>query len=268
MENREAGMTIEGAGAGPVVNFLLEAFEVDWASAVPHKVNQQYNSTAMAIILDTTPIPVPVTPKPQTNGYIPPVVPVTQNSKVEIFASPDFARQRLLAGLAAARKTLSLFIYQVTDVDLCAKLVSMHKSGIKITLLVSRKIYSETDWKAAQVCYKSLLGAGLVVWETDYTFTYSHQKYWVVDGTDLWMSTGNWSPTDYRTEPPYIFPPYQAAGWRETNRDYNIHVTGNSAVTGQFLNVMSQDYSTGSAWKPWSALEEVKVFSRQTAGMP
>lgn len=76
-------------------------------------------------------------------------------------------------------------------------------------------------------------------------YKYSHQKFWIMDGKSVGMSTGNWSPTDYPSQS--YFPPYGSQGWANANRDFTIHIV-NERVVDVFANVMQQDLNRGSTW--------------------
>eukprot|EP00162_Nutomonas_longa_P002615 comp13263_c0_seq1/m.18137 comp13263_c0_seq1/g.18137 ORF comp13263_c0_seq1/g.18137 comp13263_c0_seq1/m.18137 type:complete len:453 (+) comp13263_c0_seq1:44-1402(+) len=253
MENREAGLRLAGPAAGPLIQFMKSVFDADFNQAYPHVPNQQYSAADMKIITDPSPIPVPSVSKPSIPAYMPPIVSVTGTANVTVAASPDFARSTILDAVAQAQSSFQMFIYQVTDTQLCQRILALKNNGIKVTLLVSHKIYSYSDWKAAQQCYTTLYNAGMTIRETNSDFTYSHQKFWIVDGTDLWLSTGNWSPTDYPIEPPSVFPPANSTGWRDVNRDFTIHVGNNAAVIQQFTTLLQKDYATGSDWYPYNA---------------
>ncbi len=74
-------------------------------------------------------------------------------------------------------------------------------------MLVSNTIYSPKDAEAAYECYKGLYDDGVEFYETELdTYTYSHQKYWILDDHEVWLSTGNWSPTDYPGEGGKVVP--------------------------------------------------------------
>lgn len=59
--------------------------------------------------------------------------------------------------------------------------------------MVSREIYDAADRKAATACYTTLYNAGVPIYQTNKTFKYCHQKFWIIDGTTVFMSTGNTS---------------------------------------------------------------------------
>jgi len=116
-------------------------------------------------------------------------------------------------------------------------------------MLVSNTIYDAGDQAAAIVCYTQLYNNNVDVYQTELnTYTYSHQKYWILDGESIWLSTGNWSPTDY-PEGGNVFPPYGQQGWRNSNRDYTIKIT-NPDIVNIFQTVLDEDYSRGVAWQP------------------
>ena len=51
---------------------------------------------------------------------------------------------------------------------------------------------SYNDWKAAQTCYKMLYDGGLKgkIKKALTKFTFAHQKYWIIDGQEVHLSTG------------------------------------------------------------------------------
>merc|ERR1711990_428263 len=100
----------------------------------------------------------------------------------------------------------------------------------------------------ANKCYKKLVAAGVTVRMTqDISFyQYCHQKFWIIDGKVVGLSTGNWSPSDY-PGPPGTFVPYaeDKSKWRSTNRDYTLMVESPDLVK-TFQNLLSTDYEAGS----------------------
>eukprot|EP00698_Gefionella_okellyi_P012872 TRINITY_DN34_c0_g1_i1.p1 TRINITY_DN34_c0_g1~~TRINITY_DN34_c0_g1_i1.p1 ORF type:complete len:452 (-),score=78.97 TRINITY_DN34_c0_g1_i1:26-1342(-) len=252
-KNREAGVVL-GQGTDTMQQFATSVFNFDWAQATPYHVNNTYSAADMHEIqsrdLYTVPNPQPpyipgayVTPKPTW---------LSGNMQTQIFASPDFAYKLVAQDAQTAQKTFAMEIYQITEPDLCNAVQDMYKRGVAVNLLVSSRIYDETDWKAAQVCYKQLYEAGLKFRKTPSYYTYSHQKFWIVDGTLLGLSTGNWSPSDYPEQS--SFPPFGQTGWMATNRDLNVHIS-NADVVANFMNVLTNDSQRGEEWHPFSGVE-------------
>jgi hypothetical protein len=143
-------------------------------------------------------------------------------------------------------------MYQVTTTELCDQLLEIHQAGVvDVELMVSSRVYSSTDCEAAQQCYAKLYDGGLRFRKSSNFYSYSHDKYWVVDGATVAWSTGNWSPSDYPPDHANEYPPYGEPDWFKANRDFTIY-TDDSSVVSQFENVFSGDWSAPEAydWEP------------------
>lgn len=248
IKNREAGMVLEDNAE--VVNFFTSVFEKDWSTGTSLHVNQTYSSADMATITSTKRRSY-TTPTIDPGMAPTPTPKATTASAIKVYTSPDQSHTSLMAQLSKATTSLAVEIYQVTDSSLCDFLANASSSnGIKLTLLVSRYIYGTTDHTLAVQCYKKLHTAGVTVRMTqDVSFyQYCHQKFWIVDGKVVGLSTGNWSPSDYPSGD-MTFPPYKTSGWRVANRDYTIELTSPAAVS-VFQNVLQTDYSAGSDFSP------------------
>eukprot|EP00003_Mantamonas_plastica_P011883 TRINITY_DN2187_c0_g2_i5.p1 TRINITY_DN2187_c0_g2~~TRINITY_DN2187_c0_g2_i5.p1 ORF type:complete len:227 (-),score=51.27 TRINITY_DN2187_c0_g2_i5:370-1026(-) len=198
MKNREAGVRVEGPDFAKLVSiwvisslFLFpprsmltyvvqyalweDIFESDWDQATQFKVNQTYSAADMAIITNKSKINVVIPPPNSFPGsYVTKLQPVNGTfPTVESFASPDYSHQTLFEALDAVKKSFGLVIYQVTDTNLCNKLIAMQKAGVELKLLFSRSIYSPGDWESALQCYKSLYSAGVRFRKTAYDMYYT-----------------------------------------------------------------------------------------------
>jgi len=205
----------------------------------------------MAIINDQSMIAVPILQPANfsANVFVTSLQPVTGFATVEVFTSPDHAWDEVFNSLNTTTDSFGLFIYQVTTDDFCDKIYSFSQSLSHFEMLVSDRIYDYTDWKAATACYTYLYNNGVTFYRTARdVYTYSHQKFWILDDHTLFISTGNWGSSDYpsgSTE----FPPYGDSGWRITNRDYTLKIV-NKDIVAQFQQVLDQDLSRGTVWKP------------------
>jgi phosphatidylserine/phosphatidylglycerophosphate/cardiolipin synthase-like enzyme len=249
--NREAGAIMSGAGAAPLIQFLMDVFDADFDQGLDVQVNQTYSKSEMDIITKTDTVKV-IVPGPPTDSryYVTPVPSdMTVVSDVTITASPDYAQDRLVQDMKSATSTLAVHMYQITDPTLCNLVQQISTSGINVTLLVSSRIYDATDCASANTCYSQLLSAGMTIQKTPYYYEYSHQKVWIADGTRVGWSTGNWSPSDYpvETSHPMVYPPPGDGGWRIANRDYTVHVN-DAKLASVFQTVMTQDYVRGDSY--------------------
>jgi phosphatidylserine/phosphatidylglycerophosphate/cardiolipin synthase-like enzyme len=246
-KNREAGVLLEGNA--DALSFLTSVYETDWATATAIVVNNTYSDADLSIIKSTAkrsynmptidPQMAP-TPKPAA---------VTDATSIKVYTSPDSAHETLMAQLTGAKKSVSVEIYQVTDDTLCS-FISQSSKSVNISLLVSRYVFGPADHTLATACYTKLHSLGVTVRMTQDLgfYQYCHQKFWIVDGTTVGLSTGNWSPSDY-PEGGDLFVPYNTAGWRVSNRDYTTEITSAGSVD-VFQGVFDKDYTAGSDFSP------------------
>lgn len=257
-KNREAGIMMSGTDAAPLMAMMHSVFEADFAQATPYVVNQTYSEKDMAIITSKAAYPV-VPPPKQTfpnNWVTPPPAPVPGTATVTAFASPDSSLKTLLSDVEGATSSFQLYMYQITDPTLCTLMQKLSARGVNVTLLVSAKIYDASDSASAHACYDQLLAGGMSVRLSPSYYTYSHQKYWIVDGVRMGLSTGNWSPTDY---PPVQtgagnYPPFGSPGWQRVNRDFNLLVQDNPALVSIFATTLAEDHARGSWYSSGASL--------------
>jgi len=257
-KNREAGVILEGNE--DAVKFFTAVYEDDWARGFKLAVNQTYSSSDMGIITDKAKRSYTLPEIDPGMAPSPDPVAVSDTSALKVFTSPDSAHDTLMAQLNAAKTSLSVEIYQVTDDTLCSYLANTaQRNGVKLTLLVSHYIYGTYDHTLATKCYTKLHAAGVTVRLTQLIsfYQYCHQKFWIVDGKTVGISTGNWSPSDY-PEGEDTFVPYSkgASGWRVSNRDYTVEITSPSAVS-VFQGLLDKDYAAGSDFNPKDNLPQM-----------
>ncbi len=165
-----------------IMPYLDEIFEADWAQGTPYQVTQTYSPEDMAIITDKA-HREPIIPDPPTNrAYIsPPPAPIALvGDAVTLWTSPDYAYDALIENINKTRSDFQIYIYQVwevrvemyiplifalqiTDDRLCHMLEGMHKSGISVRILVSKRIYGAGDQSTATKCYTQLYNAGITI---------------------------------------------------------------------------------------------------------
>jgi hypothetical protein len=127
---------------------------------------------------------------------------------------------------------------------------------VNVSLLVSSFIYDENDCNAAKQCYAQLYSGGLRFRKSSTNYEYSHDKYWIVDGTVASWSTGNWSPTDYPVNHSNTYPPFNNSGWYDSNRDFTLYTTS-ANVVNSFTTVFENDWSAPATadYSPSSDIE-------------
>jgi len=250
MENREAGLILSGSGAAPLISFMTSVFTYDYNNGKTWPTNS-YNSSDMAIIKNTAPLKVVIPPPRNYSGaYVTSVNTITGTyDSVSVYTSPDFVFKAVSQSLNSTKSSLHVEIYQITG-GFCDIVQNLYSAGISLKILVSNHIFSKTDYEDAKKCYTQLYNAGYTVRLTaDHMFTYSHQKFWIIDSKEVWLSTGNWGSTDYPTDP-QVFPPYTSEGWRDINRDFTVQAF-NDDLVNVYLNVLDQDYKRGYNFDPY-----------------
>ena len=103
-------------------------------------------------------------------------------------------------------------IYQITDTGICDQLLQLSQRGVNVSIIVSARIVSYTDWKLSQDCYTSLYNGGMKgeIRKALTKFSFAHQKYWIIDGKAVHLSTGIIIIKENRQY--YIFTPQKEIG--------------------------------------------------------
>ena len=266
VRNREAGAIIEGTNAGPFMAFLQSVYEDDWARGIPLQPNAtQWNHTQLATILNTSKIDV-VLPTPGSTWkeyYVTPVPkPITASARFMLATAPDYAMQTLSTFLGEATKTLDVMVYQITEQEVVDQIVALAKRGVAVRLLVSSSIFGADDCASANAMYAQLTAAGHAILKTTRHYTYSHQKFAIVDGNSVGWSTGNLSPSDLPpNEQQADYPPYGNSGWVKSNRDFSFYIRGSSAFAAPFQAVFDHDSDRNGTFPskvyPWETAYQV-----------
>ncbi|KNC54282.1 phospholipase D [Thecamonas trahens ATCC 50062] len=252
-KNREAGIRLSGEGVREVLDVAADVFDADWDVALQFSPAHEYTPAELAVIRSKAALRVVVPPpEPFPGSYVATTKTVAlDEARVELVMSPDYTYETLKAALDAARNTFVLYIYQVTDYDLCEWLGDfVERDETELYLLVSDAIFAYDDYELARGCYRFLTKRGARVQTTRrHLYSFSHQKYWVVDNTTAWMSSGNWSPSDWPQYSGETLVPYNSSHgtWIQANRDFTLGIT-DAAVVDAFLDVFDGDYWIGQQW--------------------
>ncbi len=277
VRNREAGAIIEGVNAGPFIAFLQSVYDDDWAHGIPLLPNvTQWNRTQLAVIQNTSKIDI-VLPAPGSNWkdyYVTPVPkPITASARFMLATAPDYAMQTLSTFFNEATATLDIMVYQVTEQEVVDQILALAKRGVVVRLLVSSSIFGADDCASANTMYAQLTAAGQAVLTTTRHFTYSHQKFAIVDGNSVVWSTGNLSPSDLPPNEQQIdFPPYGSSGWVKVNRDFSMYIRGNAAYAEPFQDVFDHDSDHNGTFPskvyPWETTHQVPHPRREFVCRP
>lgn len=95
-----------------------------------------------------------------------------------------------------------------------------------------------------------LYEGGLKFRKSSNLYSYSHDKYWVINGKEVCWSTGNWSPSDYPTDHDEVYPPYGDPNWWKANRDFTVYTTAKPTVAN-FVDTFNGDWYAPETY-PWT----------------
>jgi len=133
-------------------------------------------------------------------------------------------------------------MYTLSKQAFTDKLIDLKSQGVDVRVLLShRRVghYENTDtYDAAQ----QLHDAGVPVYNSTKDFTFTHAKYWIIDGKTTFVYSGNWSP---RSVPE----PRPDNDWPEgaVNRESGVAIN-DAEVTDYYEDVFTSDWSRGTPW--------------------
>lgn len=261
-KNREAGALISEAPA--LADYMQTVFDADFAQAYALIPSDDWPDKDLAIITDSADLDIVMpsipTESDDPNLFVSPDVSLSSvttsvNTTTTVQASPDSAWESIKSDFEAVTSSLQVAMYQITTPEICDELVSLFQKGINISLLVSSRVYDESDCKDAQTCYATLYSHGIQIRKTSTDYSYSHNKYWIRDGVSVAWSTGNWSPSDYPTNHTNNYPVYGEPDWWKANRDFTVY-TDSSDVVKQFNTVFNQDWYAPYTY-PWQPTYDI-----------
>ena len=191
-KNREAGVVLEDCSCS-AVTYYQSVFEYDWSRSTDYYVDNSYTEDEMKFITDASYMAFTVPPPPGINGaYVTQLKTYTGVAIKAAYTSPDNARAVFFSYLSDVQSSLevrhfllhniwcsysnkpdrfliqwvwTLFfpshhttllqvaIYQITDEGICDELLKLWQNGVNVSLLVSDRIVSYTDWRDAQVSW-------------------------------------------------------------------------------------------------------------------
>lgn len=169
-----------------------------------------------------------------------------RNMNVTTFISPDFSNETLTHFLRSAKESIYVEIYQFTSPGILNLIHEIYNDNpsLDIKVLISEHVVSEGEYNTYTMWNLTQLGIP-VRWTSD-TFTFSHQKFVIIDNITTIVQAGNWAR-----------PSVPLNDWQtgtsgqlhlknyEGNREFNIAMT-DTTVTGFYRNVFDNDWSIGT----------------------
>ena len=149
--NREAGVIIEDCKC-QLQDFYQKVFDSDWDKAYDYQLQRKYSNSEIDFITNSTKMPFPdLHIVPVKGAYRTSMNTYTGVTIDSFYTAPDYARTTFMDMLNTVKTSLKIHIYQITDQDICEKILDLYKNGVNVSVLVGSYIVSYDDYKQAQV---------------------------------------------------------------------------------------------------------------------
>ena len=169
-----------------------------------------------------------------------------RDMNVTTFVGPDYSNETLTHFLRSATESIYVEIYQFTSPGILNLIHEIYNDNpsIDIKVMISERVVSLGDYNVYTMWNLTQLGIP-VRWTSD-TFTFSHQKFVIIDNVTTIVQAGNWARPSF---PLNRWESGSSGGFTqknfEGNREFNIAMT-DEVVTEYYRDVFDYDWSIGS----------------------
>jgi phosphatidylserine/phosphatidylglycerophosphate/cardiolipin synthase-like enzyme len=203
----------------------------------------------IVLIMPVTVIAVPLG-MPVENGFIPSQFTLQtfeRNMNVTTFVTPDNSMDAIFHFLDSAQESIYVEIYQFNSPAFLDKMHELFAANpsLDIKVLISEGVVSLGDYNIHTAW--NLTQLGIPVRWTSNTFTYSHQKFIIIDNKTTIVQSGNWAKNSFPRDE--WTPGSSPGGFTQKNyrgnREWQIAMT-DIEVTGYYRDVFDYDWSIGT----------------------
>ena len=237
--NREAGMVIQNTA---VATYYKSIFDSDWADGeIPTSPIESIGNNQKILSKPESAV--------KTIQYTSPTdfnpVNFTGTYNVTLFANPDNADEVIFHYLKAAKSSVYVSMYTISRSDFNKTLIDLKNSNpsMDIQVLISNRRVGSTENRDTYAAAQSLTDNGISVYNSTTDLKYYHNKYWIIDGSHVFVYSGNWSPRSVSSIPDDGDFASSAA-----NRDMGVAIHDASDVAAHFKLLWDADVTAGSAW--------------------
>ncbi|MCG3257678.1 MAG: lamin tail domain-containing protein, partial [Candidatus Heimdallarchaeota archaeon] len=150
-------------------------------------------------------------------------------TNITTFVGPDNAHEITLNSIKNAQTTFYLEVYTLSSESLIDELISAHGRGVTVIVQLSDdRVNSYEDEYTEEAAWR-LDNAGIDVYWTSSSFTFTHAKFWIVDSQEVYVYSGNWAPSSIPESPE-----------ARTNREMGF-IFNNAAIASYFEGVFIDD---------------------------
>ncbi len=169
-----------------------------------------------------------------------------RDMNVTTFVGPDYSNETILHFLKQAKESIYVEIYQFLSPAFLSLIHEIYNDNpsLDIKVMISERVVSDGDHNVYTMWNLTQLGIS-VRWTSD-TFTFSHQKFVIIDNITTIIQSGNWAKLSF---PLNEWEPGTSGGFIEKNyignREFNIAMT-DEVVTQYYRDVFDYDWGIGS----------------------
>ncbi|OLS27035.1 MAG: Cardiolipin synthase [Candidatus Heimdallarchaeota archaeon LC_3] len=247
--NREAGVVVQSS---TVANYFKIIFDSDWndgENPIPSLTQTNFDikmNLKKKRLDDVYPSHTNISLTNFTGVY-----------NVTLFSNPDNANDVIFHYLNSAKKSIYVSMYTISRPDFNNTLIDLKKANpsLDIRVLISNRRVStsenENTFTAAQSLVDNLIPVYNSTTDSNKVNGFYHNKYWIIDGKEVFIYSGNWSPRS-------VSPSKASYTSGEANRDMGIAIHDSNSIASFFKNVWDQDVAVGSEW-------EIPIGIKQTS---
>ncbi len=146
----------------------------------------------------TTPIvgTTPTVGVTATVGTTPTVTTTPGAQSLQVFVEPEAGETPILNGINNAQKSVWLEMYLMTDTNVIQALENDAKRGLDVRVMLDPAPYGGGS---PQATLNALTSAGAKAQISNPSFTYTHEKGMIIDGTTAYIMTSNFSASAIST---------------------------------------------------------------------
>ncbi len=169
-----------------------------------------------------------------------------RNMNVTTFVGPDYSNETIVHFLTHAQESIYVEIYQFLSPAFLSLIHEIYADNpsLDIKVMISEHVVSDADYNVYTMWNLTQLGIP-VRWTSD-TFTFSHQKFVIIDNITTIVQSGNWAKLSF---PLNEWESGTSVGFTQKNyignREFNIAMT-DEVVTQYYRDVFDHDWSIGS----------------------
>jgi len=234
LNNRETGLVIQNTA---VAAYYESIFDSDWNDGeIPSSSIQVQPNSIESIEKSAYISPTKLSPVNFTGTY-----------NVTLFSNPDNADEVIFQYLKSAQTSIYVSMYTISRPDFNNTLIDLKNNNpsIDIQVLISNRRVGSSENEDTYSAAKSLTDNSIPVYNSTADLKFYHNKYWIIDGTHVFVYSGNWSP---RSVAPQLEPDDDEYASAEANRDMGIAIHEAEDIAAYFKSLWDADVAVASAW--------------------